>query len=82
LQEPYELPYLGDGENKVPTIHISDLVKLVIKVAESPCEQPYVFGIDNSPDRRQISIVKGISDGVGSGRIISTEATPLIKEEY
>lgn len=52
LQDPVSLPYLGDGENKIPTIHISDLVKLVIKIAESPCEQQYVFGIDNTPDRR------------------------------
>jgi len=33
LQEPEKLPYLNDGSNKIPTIHLKDLVKFVIKIA-------------------------------------------------
>lgn len=38
LQEPKELPYIGEGLNIVPTIHVADLAKFVIKVAQSPPE--------------------------------------------
>jgi nucleoside-diphosphate-sugar epimerase len=41
------LPYLGEGTNKIPTIHLKDLVRLVIKVAENPPENsPYLIAID------------------------------------
>ena len=49
-----KLPYLKteafpDGENLIPTIHIADLVKFVIKVAESPPEdRNYLFALDNT----------------------------------
>ena len=52
LQQPSALPYLNDGENLIPTIHISDLAKFIIKVAESPPENSYIFAIDNTKDRR------------------------------
>lgn len=51
LQNPATLPYLNEGDNKIPTIHINDLVKFVLKLAEAPPEQPYVFAIDDSKDR-------------------------------
>lgn len=28
-----QLPYLGQGDNQIPTIHLKDLVKFVIKLA-------------------------------------------------
>lgn len=36
LNNPKDLPYLGDGLNKIPTIHIQDLAKFVLKIAEAP----------------------------------------------
>jgi len=49
LDEPNELPYFNSGENKIPTIHIKDLVKFVIKISEAPPENnPYILAIDNS----------------------------------
>ena len=33
LQNPTKLPFLKEGNNKVPTIHIQDLARFVIKVA-------------------------------------------------
>lgn len=38
LQNPVNLPYLGDGNNKIPTIHVQDLVSFVKKVAEAPTD--------------------------------------------
>ena len=39
--------------NNIPTIHIHDLTKLVIKLGEDPSyEKPYIFGFDN--DNMQI----------------------------
>jgi nucleoside-diphosphate-sugar epimerase len=58
LQQPEVLPYLGAGDNLIPTIHIQDLVKFVIKVAESPPEESgYLLAFDKAVDRRQKSII-------------------------
>ena len=68
------MPYLGDGENLVPTIHVDDLAKLVFKVAESPPEEnPYIFAIDNTKDRRQKNIMESISKFVGTAKTKSVE---------
>ena len=49
---------------------MKDLVKFVIKVAESPPEgPPYLLAIDESDDKTQKSIIAAISKGVGSGKI-------------
>jgi adenylate kinase len=49
LQDPVNLPYLGEGSNKLPTIHLKDLVRFVVKVAESPPENsPYLFAFDQT----------------------------------
>ena len=47
LQNPPKMPFLQAGDNLVPTIHLRDLAKFVIKVAESPPEGPnYLLAID------------------------------------
>lgn len=51
-QDPFNLPYIGEGTNLIPTIHVKDLVKLIVKVCEAPPENKYIFGIDNSKDRQ------------------------------
>lgn len=51
LQDPEALPYLNEGNNLIPTIHLRDLTELVFKLAEEPPEQPelrpYILAIDN-----------------------------------
>ncbi|CAD8042976.1 unnamed protein product [Paramecium primaurelia] len=69
LQQPYKLSYQPDGNNKVPTVHITDLVKMIIKVSESIPESNYIFAVDNTQDRTQKAIIQGIATGVGSGWI-------------
>jgi adenylate kinase len=34
LQDPLRLPYVGDGNNLVPSIHVTDLARMVFKVFE------------------------------------------------
>ncbi|EGR29553.1 hypothetical protein IMG5_153240 [Ichthyophthirius multifiliis] len=80
LQNPEYLPYLGDGQNLIPTIHINDLAKFVIKVAENPPENNYLFAIDKTQDKRQQNIIQNISNGVGSKKITSVEKSDLIDE--
>ena len=55
----------------MPTIHILDLVKMIIKVSETPPEGNYIFAIDNTQNKSQKSIIEGIAKGVGSGWIDS-----------
>lgn len=80
LQEPQALPYLGEGNNRIPTIHLKDLVKFVIKIAENPPEgSPYLLALDEATDRTQKSLVQAISSGIGSGKITSVKECPLIE---
>lgn len=54
--------------NKIPTIHLKDLVKFVIKVAESTPEgPPYLLALDETVNKTQKSIIQAISSGIGSG---------------
>lgn len=74
------LPFLGEGNNLIPTIHVQDLAKFVIKVAENPPENSYCFAIDNSKDRTQKAVVQAISNGIGSKLVESVEKTILIDQ--
>lgn len=80
LQNPSALPYIGNGSNSVPMIHMKDLVKFVVKVAESSPEgSPYLLAFDENPDRTQKALIQSISSGVGSGKIESKQHTELIE---
>lgn len=48
LQKPEKLPYVGEGKNLVPTIHVTDLARMVKKIYESKPEKQYIFAIDNT----------------------------------
>ena len=84
IQDPRELPYYGDGTNLVPTIHVKDLVKFCLKIAETtPENNPYHFAFDNSDDRTLRSIIKSLSKKIGSGGTLSIEGeTELIPKDY
>lgn len=57
----------------MPMIHLKDLVKFVVKVAENPPEEegasPYLLAFDQNPNRTQKDLLLSISQGVGSGEI-------------
>jgi len=74
LQNPPALQYVGNGENKVPAIHVRDLARFVKKVMETKPESPYIFAIDKAKDTRLKTLIEGISQGIGSGQIETNEA--------
>jgi adenylate kinase len=51
----------------VPTIHVTDLARMVKKVHEAPPERQYIFGIDNTRKPTQKKLIQAISDGIGTG---------------
>ena len=66
IQNPADLPYIGEGENLVPTIHIIDLARLVRRVVEVDKEHPYVFAIDKTRRPSQKRLIQAISKGIGT----------------
>ena len=75
IQDPKELPIIGEGENLVPTIHIIDLARLVRRtVIENPKEYPYIFAIDKTRKPTQKRLITEISKGMGTGKVASVNA--------
>lgn len=72
-QEPARIPVVGSGHNLVPTVHVTDLARMVAKIFETKPERKYIFGIDNTPKPTQKRLVKAISNGVGTGLIESID---------
>lgn len=81
-QDPLALPFLSDGENLVPSIHVKDLVKFIFKIVETQPEQKYHFAFDGTQDRSLKNLIGAISRTIGSGLIESVEKTEMIQEEH
>jgi hypothetical protein len=73
LQFPEELPYLNDGVNLIPTIHVKDLAKIVRQVIERKPEQRYIFAVDQTHDKTLKNLISSISRGIGTGKTKSIE---------
>ena len=73
LQNPISLPYLGDGLNHCPTIHVKDLSKIIKNVSEKKPEQKYIFAVDKTVDKTAKNIIYNISKGIGNGKTKSIE---------
>jgi adenylate kinase len=73
LQDPQRLPIVGEGNNLVPTIHVTDLARMVKKVHEAPPERQYIFGIDNTKKPTQKKLIAAISEGIGTGLVQNTD---------
>lgn len=43
------LPYVGEGNNLLPTIHVTDLARMVKAIYEKKPSRKYIFAIDNNP---------------------------------
>jgi adenylate kinase len=41
----------GEGENVLPTIHLDDLVKCIVQVAEVKPEKKFILAVDNSKNK-------------------------------
>ena len=72
------LPYIGEGENSVPTIHITDLARLVRRVViENPKVHPYIFAIDKTTRPTQKRLIQAISKGIGTDKVASVAADSI-----
>jgi len=69
LQRPLELAYYGEGKNRIPTVHVKDLVTYIKKVVERPPTIQYLLAIDHNPKPTLKKIVEAISLGVGTGKV-------------
>jgi adenylate kinase len=82
LQDPVRLPYVGDGNNLLPTIHVTDLARIVKKVYESKPERKYIFAIDNNQKPTQKKLVTALSNGIGTGLVESIDIPENFKKAH
>ena len=82
LEDPQNLPFIGSGENHVPTIHVRDLAKVVKFITLTKPQKKYIFGIDGSPDQSQKALVESISKGMGTGKVQSVDYETVKTEDW
>ena len=82
LQDPVRLPYVGDGNNLVPTIHVTDLARMVFKVFEKKPERKYIFAVDNNQKPTQKKLISAISNGIGTGLVESQDVPETFKKAH
>lgn len=71
LQKPPVLSVFGKGKNRIPMVHLYDLVTYIEKVIEKRPAIPYILALDHNPKPTQKKIIEAISKGIGTGRIAS-----------
>lgn len=81
-QDPVRLPYCGDGDNKLPTIHVTDLARIVKAIYEKKPARKYVFAVDNNKRPLQKKLVAAISNGIGTGLIESVDIPTEFKKAH
>jgi len=62
-----ELPIVGEGNNRLPTIHASDLAQFVSVVMEKKPKKEYLIATDFGKQSQQ-QIIQAISSCLGSGK--------------
>ncbi|XP_077411413.1 adenylate kinase 7 isoform X5 [Vanacampus margaritifer] len=68
LGQENEIPVFGEGNNIVPTIHVSDLASVVKKIIEHQPKPFYLVAVDYSNNTME-DIVKSIACALGIGKI-------------
>ncbi|XP_077476345.1 adenylate kinase 7 isoform X2 [Stigmatopora argus] len=68
LGQEKEIPVFGDGTNIVPTIHVSDLARVIRKIIEQQPQPYYLVAVDCSNNTME-DIVKTITCALGLGKI-------------
>ena len=71
LQKPEALIYYGNGKNRIPMVHIEDLVTYVEKVIQKKPAIPYILALDHNPKPTQAKMIEEISKGIGTGKVQS-----------
>jgi len=73
---------VGDGNNLVPTIHVTDLARMVFKVFEKKPERKYIFAVDNNQKPTQKKLISAISNGIGTGLVESQDVPETFKKAH
>ena len=82
IQNPVQLPIIGEGNNLVPTIHVIDLARLVRRVViENPQVKPYIFAIDKTRKPTAKRTIIEIAKGLGTGQIASCSFDDVTDEQ-
>ncbi len=82
-QELASLPIIGDGRNRLPTIHVSDLAQCIkYTLTSKTLQQQYLIAVDSAPRQTQKKIMKAISAGMGSGLTQQVELCEVVDEEW
>ncbi|XP_077394734.1 adenylate kinase 7 isoform X2 [Festucalex cinctus] len=68
LGQENEIPVFGEGNNIVPTIHVSDLASVIKKTIEHQPKPYYLVAVDYSNNTME-DIVKSIACALGLGKI-------------
>ena len=71
LQNPEVLSFYGNGKNRIPMIHIQDLITYIEKIIEKKPNIPYLLALDHNSKPTQKKIIEAISKGIGTGKITS-----------
>lgn len=82
LQAPAKLPYIGAGDNLIPTIHVLDCARLVKRVVEQRPQHYYIFAVDRTKKPTQKRLVQAISGGIGTGEVESVELSDVVEEDW
>ena len=79
LQNPTKLPIVGKGKNIVPTIHLIDLARLILRVIKLWPKSHYILAIDKAKKSTQKDIIQAIANSMGSTQV---EHCPLFEVNH
>lgn len=82
LQAPEKLPYIGKGDNLIPTIHVIDLARLVRRVVNDQPDHYYIFAVDRTRRPTQKRLVQSISKGIGTSQVEPIDFDSVIDEDW
>jgi adenylate kinase len=81
LGEIEALPFIAPGDNIIPTVHFTDLARMVAKVFNERPNQSLFVATDQSSDS-QLSIVQAISGAMSDGQVTSVPYTEVMLEPW
>eukprot|EP01063_Lacrimia_lanifica_P022544 TRINITY_DN30098_c0_g1_i1.p1 TRINITY_DN30098_c0_g1~~TRINITY_DN30098_c0_g1_i1.p1 ORF type:complete len:843 (+),score=385.75 TRINITY_DN30098_c0_g1_i1:51-2579(+) len=76
------LPLFAKGDNVVPTVHVSDLASLVLKLgtADAPFDQRYYFGVDEGNCSWK-TIIGSVNQQLGNGKTFAVPTCDYVLYE-
>lgn len=61
LQIPEALSVYGKGKNRIPMVHLYDLITYIEKTIEKKPKIPYILAVDQNPKPTQKKAIESIS---------------------